>query len=221
MSKPKLTDPVKDKIQDIEEKQEELEEKSFDISNLKLSDFKTLSAKIERASDPFDGYPHKKEMIGDTEFDLTHLVVLRPNEQPPQDPSGENLTIEQEKNIYKDGIVVKKQKLGSKIVTIKTTHNRCLKSFYDGKNYDVVFDRELKLSDGTVLDSCAIIPDNSLRAQVCFMIEPRTGKTLVDRRYMLPDMGQAKRLRRVFNDVSYNKLKASRAASKFDAAEES
>ena len=80
------------------EKDEELKQ-VFDISNLKIGDFKAAQLRDARSGHPFDGYPEKKVQVGTYKgpkgkelpliINLTHIVIFR--HEVKQDPSGEKL----------------------------------------------------------------------------------------------------------------------------------
>ena len=65
------------------------------------------------------------------------------------------------------------------------------------QNVDVVFDRKLELKGGGTM-RVAIVKSNSVRAQVCFSLNQKSGKPQVDQTYLLLDSDQKHRLRDLF-----------------------
>lgn len=207
-----LKDPVNDQLKVTDNKDDE------QLAGLEEFTFEGLKPIPERAAkrrNPFEGYPEKKIKIGvekggkgksdkDIMLNLTHLVALSTAESVFQDPSGMNMT----------------DKKGRQY-TIKSSHNRMVMSFLDNQNHDVVFDRDITLPDGTKVERYALIPDATIRAQICFKVDNKTGKTKVDSRYLMGDVDQSSRLMEVFTIVMNNKLKAERSALKFDREQES
>jgi len=91
----------------------------------------------------------------------------------------------------------------------------------NGQNLDIVFDNDILLADGKTLSRATICPDHTARAQLVFMVNKRTGRIEVDRRYVLADIDQVGRLRRCFEMFNYQQTQSERLAQKFDSEEES
>ena len=208
----KLIDPV-DTGKKEEEQQED--ESALSIDSLTLDDFQPMPQSASRKPHPFEGYPQRKIKIGsyreknkdvDLMVSATHILALNPKEYVFQDPSGLNQTV------GKPG--------QEKVVDIRTTHSRTVRD-ERGQNTVVVFDRPIKLGDGRVLERCAICPDHTARAQICFTVNKKTGNIEVDRRYLLADPGQTSRLRRLFEMFNYQQTQSERLSQRFDAEAES
>ena len=219
----KLVDPVeKDRQkQEVEETLEQM--KVLDIAQLSMDDFKAVPVTAARQAHPFEGYPERKIKIG-TYFDrklkrdidlivsATWLVALNPKEYVFQDPSGENVSM------------IDSQTKQEVFKTIPTSHNRIVRD-YDksgqGINNDVVFDRTINLSDDQVLSRVAIVPSHSVRAQLIFRVNQKTGKIEIDNRYILADTGQVARLRKLFEMINYQQTRSERLADRFYSEPES
>jgi hypothetical protein len=198
MSKQKLVDPAdKAKVKTEEAEVKEMEN-AVSLDRFTLEDLQAVPESKTGSRHPFEGYPMVYKTDGNgNRFCATHLVVYDPNKIIPQDPSGENLTIRQ-----KDGTL--------KTVTIKTTHSRVLPDYPGSKNTDIVFDREIHLGDGKLLQNCAFVKSPSLRAQLMFDYNGRTGKILRNNNYLLADSKQISRLRETFKNIINPRLKADR-----------
>lgn len=215
MAKQSLIDPVAEDQGKQEKQAEDEEVKSLSIDSLKLEDFQPLPVDAARQPHPFEGYPQQKVKIGEYKdrkgqivplmVNKTAIIGLSPKEYVHQDPSGKNVSL----------IVNGKETF----VDIKTYHNRIVRDQM-GRNITVVFDRELKFPDGSKL-RIAICPDHTARAQIFFMVDQKTGKVQPDRRYLLADVEQRSRLRRVFEGYYNQQTRSERLATKFDEEPES
>ncbi len=197
------TDPVEKDVVDVE---------LVDATKLTIEDFQAVPQSAAIQVDPFEGYPMKnikirERMVGNKVIDVitkrTFIVGLAPSFYVPQDPSGLNQTIE--------------KKVGTKkvemLVDIKTSHNRTVLNS-DGKNEDVVFDNILQMESGKL--RYAIVPDHKARSQLIYKINPKKeGRPIeVDPRYLLLDVKQKERLRKVFQSVYYQQTRTEKAAMK-------
>lgn len=217
MGRIEMTDPVDMEQADRKEKEDNDLEKAFDISNLKISDFKSAQLKDARPRHPFDGYPDRKIQIGTylenqnnpkskelpTLVNLTHILVFK--EEVKQDKSGERVSLGFPEMRNNDGKVIRPntQKTG----TVRTAHNRRAKDYESGgMDTDVVFDRTINLEDGEVTQF-AIIPSPSVRAQIVFFYNSKTQRIEHDPRYLLADPKQISRLRRVFEMIVNPKIR--------------
>ena len=206
-----MTDPVEKNQGDQQEKDNKALEEAFDISNLKISDFKSAQLKDARPRHPFDGYPDRRIQIGTYPenpnnpkskelpliVNLTHLIVFK--EEVKQDKSGERVSLGFPEMRNNEGKIIRPntQKTG----TIRTAHNRRAKDYESGGvDVDIVFDRTINLADGQ-LDQAAIVPSPSVRAQIVFFYNSKTERIEHDSRYLLADSGQISRLRRVFEMI--------------------
>lgn len=196
----KLVDPA-DKVEKVkEDKRMEDEGKILDISNLSMEDFRAIPADRALSSHPFDGYPlGAKIKIGEAEVSSTFVVALMPNFYVHQDPSGKGVTIR--KKAGRGEVETR--------VDLETVHSRVVRAYEEGEaNMSFVFDRTAHLKNGDL--RVAIVPSHTARAQICFNIEPRTGKIQVDQRYRLLDSKQTDRLRRTFNLIHTPQAKIER-----------
>jgi len=184
-------------------------QKAFDIGRLSIGDFKAIPREAARSPHPFYGYPKRLIDVPEAsnsertfKVNLTYIVAINPTKvQVHQDPSGRNIS-------YTD------PRTGNEIKhTIRTTHNRVVVDYEaGGQNIDVDFGREITLSDGSKL-MCAIVPSHSARAQLCFVYDAKTQRIKEDERYLLPDLDQVGRLRRVFEMIINPKIKTERWAA--------
>ena len=208
----KLVDPV---AEDHGKQEQADQAAALSIDALTLDDFKPVPVTAARQPHPFEGYPQKRIKIGtykkggrDVDFivNATHIVALNPKEYVHQDPSGKGVTIQHEGQ--------------EKVVDYVTSHSRIVRNDA-GRNEIVVFDREITLGGGATLTRCAICPDHTARAQIVFKVDRKTGKIDVDRRYVLADIDQVGRLRRLFEMFNYQQTQSERMAQRFDAEPES
>lgn len=207
----RLVDPVAEGQQQKEHDEQVEQMKTLSTEALSLDDFRPIPVTAARQPHPFEGYPQKKIKIGTyqvrgekAERDLivsaTHIVALNPKQYVHQDPSGKGISM-----------VVDGQE---KIVDIPTSHSRVVRDQM-GKNTIVVFDREIILEGGRKMARCAICPDHTARAQIVFKVDQGGGKIQVDNRYVLADIDQVGRLRRLFETFHYQQTQSERLAQKF------
>jgi hypothetical protein len=189
--------------------------KKLDISNLDISDFRSVKKTQARFIHPFDGYPlHPKMKIGESKgkdvmISGTFLVGLKPTEEPPQDISGENVTIIDSKTKHE------------RIVTLKTVHSRVIQDWdAGGQNLDIVFDRKVILKHGVEV-SFAVVHSHSVRAQLCYFYHVKSKSIRVDPRYTFLDMDQVQRLLRLFRMIVNPRLKRERMAAEVSGEVES
>jgi len=210
-----LVDPVAEGQKNNEAQEQEAEIKAMSIEGLNLEDFQPVPVTAARQPHPFEGYPQTKIQIGThkekgkevpTMVSKTHIIALNPKEYVHQDPSGKNVSL----------TVAGKETF----VDYKTAHSRIVRD-QDGRNTIVVFDRDILLANGKTMSRCTLCPDHTARAQIMFGIDRKTGKITVDRRYVLADVEQVGRLRRVFEMYHYQQTQSERLAQKFDAEPES
>jgi hypothetical protein len=215
--KANLVDPVAEGQQEDEAAAQAKEIEAMSIEGLSLEDFQPVPVTAARQPHPFEGYPQTKIQIGTYQEkgkkEPTPLIVIKaglialnPKEYVHQDPSGKNVSL-----------TVNGQET---FVDFKTLHNRIVRD-QNGKSIEVIFSREIALGDGKKITRCAYCPDHTARAQIIFSVDRKTGKVVVDRRYVLADSGQVSRLRRVFEMYHYQQTQSERLAQKFDAEPES
>jgi hypothetical protein len=205
-----MKDPVDGTTESQQAAQDDELKAVFDISNLKISDFKAVQLKDARTRHPFDGYPDKKVQIGtymkgkkeeSLIVNLTHLVIYKG--EVKQDPSGERVSLGFPAMFNNEGKQIRPNT--EKIGTVLTAHNRRAKDYESGGvDTDCVFDRVIKLADGE-LSQCCIIPSPSVRAQIVFRYNSKTERVEPDGgntpRYLLADPEQISRLRRIFEMI--------------------
>jgi len=201
----KKIDPV-----DTGNEKDEEDGKLLDASLLTFEDFKAIPPSAAIQASPFEGYPMEDIKLGERKVkgkmvDIitkkSFIVVLAPSFFVPQDPSGKNITI--------------KQKSGEEImVDIKTAHNRTVVDSM-GNNNDVVFDNILVTANGNL--RYAIVADHRARSQIVYKINTKQENRPieVDPRYLLLDVKQKERLRKVFASFYYQQTKSEKAADKF------
>ena len=177
------------------------------MDGLTLDDFKPVPQAIARAAHPFDGYPERKikVVINGREgiLNVTHVVAMNPKEPEIQDPSGVKVSIRK-----KVGKMEREEK-----VTLKSSHSRPVRDYENGGITTAnVFDRDIPLADGTVMQRCCIVPSHSARAQICFKLDLKNGRILPDNRYVVPDGKQLNRLRRVYEMIVNPQLRTENLA---------
>ena len=193
-----------DPVEKVEKKKQEenLEKdiKTLDISEISIADFQQIPEQAARRASPFEGYALKPPIkIGEVEFSRTFIVGLNPMVYVAHDPSGDKVT------------VFDKRKKKDVIVNYQTVHSRMVPDWEQGgQNTDVVFDRELQLKDGKV--KVAIVPSGAVRSMLVLKLT-RDGAARVNKRYVLLDTDQWKRLRRWFQMITQPKRKAERDAA--------
>jgi len=208
-------------VDQIEKKDKERQEDSAvssikSIGDLSFDDLQAIPQKAADMAHPFDGYPYEKVKIGtdekgkDIEVMSAFLVMLFPAFQPPQDVSGVGVTIRREKKNIKGDILSRVEEQ----VTIKTTHNVIIVDYDNAKvNVDVVFDREFELSGGKKILG-AVVPSHSIRAQLMFEYDPIKKRVFATKKYVLVDVRQANKLRKIFDIVMFSKLRSEKLANK-------
>ena len=155
------TDPA-DKVKEKQEEERVLGDmKTFDVNNIKLSDFSHIPKRQARMKHPFEGYPLKEKIVIGKKTNghkimesATFIIGLAPHANPAQDVSGRGMTII-------DGKTKKE-----KIVNLKTFHSRVIPTG-PNSNEDVVFDRQLELADGNMI-FYAVVRNHNVRAQLAF-----------------------------------------------------
>lgn len=216
-----MKDPVEAANKARETQELESGVKTVDLNSLNLGDLKAVTRQQAIASHPFDGYPMEDIQIG-TAIDpktkkeapvkvkKTFLVFLAPQRagRIVQDKSGRGVSI------------INTRTKEERRVNLETFHSRFIRNFDLGggeANTEVVFDRKVTLGDNSVLYA-AIVPDHTVRAQLVFKKNLKTGQTEADQDYLLADGGQISRLRKLFDWIYSNKINAAeRSAQEFDA----
>ena len=222
----KLKDPADANKEAAEEASFEEEMKQADPMRLDPSEIGSMPESAARSPHPFDGYPlGRKVMVGKTPISSTFIVILRDPSAVFQDPSGKGVTHQffakdkdgnDIKPVNADGKFLAPKIEKTKVINLETHHNRITSNYDDGsrQSMDWVFDRKVMVGDREM--TCCVIPSHSARAQI-FLRMTKKGKIAIDRRYMLADVNQGNRLRRVFRNIHYQQLKGELAAQKFDS----
>ena len=224
--KQRIIDPVDEKTEKEKETQDNEMAKAFDISNLKISDFKAVTIKDAKSVHPFDGYPEKKVQVGvyvekgkekPLMIPVTWIMAYRG--QPPNDPSGKGVTLGYPELRNAEGRVIRPSTErkgdieGSYSIRAKDYESR-------GVDIDCVFDRTVTLEDGE-LKNVAFVPSPSCRAQIIFeydsktqKVQPRGGKNPL---FLLADSGQFSRLRRLYEMIINPRIRLEQSiAAHFD-----
>ena len=191
-----LQDPADQAKAAMEDDLQKEEAKTFDMSQLSLSDFERIPTSRAKTIPIFERYPYPPKLrLGEIGRDKkkpiyaevcpTFIVALDPRSEPDQDVSGLRLSIVNTKT--------KKEE----IKDIGTYHSRFIRNLES--NVDVVFDRDLVMDGKTV--HFAIVRDHAVRAQVLFSWDDDRNRAAVDTRYMLLDMNQVSLLRRLYEQL--------------------
>ena len=225
MAKANLQDPVDEGKDKAEEDSFEEEMKAADPERLDLDEIGSLSEAVVATPHPFASYPiGRKVKVGKMMVSKTHIVILKDPGSVFQDPSGRGVAHN----------VIAKDKAGNDIrpvnaddrflapkiakrtkVNLKTSHSRVTRNYDDGsgQHMDWVFDQTVMVGDREMV--CCVVPPHSARAQIFIRLDK--GKIQVDKRYMLADIKQGNKLRRVFKNIYYQQLAGERAAQKFES----
>jgi len=200
-------DAVEEKVKKVQEETQLEGMKTFDLTNFTMDDFKPVPVEAARKPHPFVGYPSPKVKIGERMVNgkpepilvpRYSIVIMNPKEPDFQDPSGVNQTI-------------RNQRTGQeKTVNISAGHSRYLRDYDEGILTTVVFDRKLKLENGSIIPRSCIVKSHSVRAQLMFKYNIKTERVEPDNRYLFLDTKQAKRLREVFLMIINPKIKNER-----------
>jgi hypothetical protein len=217
MTEKKQKDPVDKTKKEADARTVEDEVTGVDESVL---EFKSVPSSAGGFVHPFDGYPYGPKITLET-FDIrgtkqgeakvctTFIVAVSPSFIPNEDVSGRNVQIAEHKlgNVTTLSGTFKVMKPSGEMhsVSLGTYHSRmlvCYEPPYSGDNYDVVFDRLIRLPSGAER-YCAVVPYHSLRAQLMFTMnwkdDPPT--MMADKRYDFLDLNQRRPLRRLFQNV--------------------
>lgn len=228
MATAKLRDPVDAGKEDAEEASFVQQMQEADPTRLDPNEIGSMPESAARTPHPFSGYPlgRKVTLVGSkTPISSTWLVILRDPSAVFQDVSGKGVThqvIAKDKEgkdikpMTADGKYMAPKIKASKIINLKTSHNRVTTNYDDGsgQSMDWVFDRKIMVGENEM--TCCVVPSHSARAQI-FLRLSKKGKIEIDRRYMLADTKQGNRLRRVFKNINYQQLAGERAAQQFDS----
>lgn len=183
---------------------------------LDIGEVGAIQERRSSAPHPFDGYQlGRKIKVGKVNISSTYIVMVKPSEEPPPDRSNDGITIYVSGEAGGGG---SPEQGKAKTVTLPTSHSRVAPN-REGTNESVVFDREIELRDG-VKYHCAVIPSHAVRAQICFYWDHDRNRVRTDKRYLLADLNQQTRLRRMFEAVHYQRSGAEKRAQDFDAAQE-
>jgi hypothetical protein len=205
----KLVDPVAGQV-DLKAEEEEFD--SLDVSKLKVE---VLPEDAAKALKPFDGYPVKKikipvpkyvndrqvkgsdgkTVIEPKQFCLTDWVLHNHLSDPiHQDPSNRKH---------------------------RTFHSRSILDILKGNtagNITMQFATPIETASGKFYG--ALVPDPYIRCQLIFAREKKSGRIIVDKRYMLLDPDQKNRLKQCYFSLIKPQLDMEAAADKITAGEE-
>jgi hypothetical protein len=199
-----VIDPVDKGRSEKEAIKQAVKDQTLSVENMlkgvTLEDLRPIPRKYSKAIHPFDGYPLKYATLDGQRVCLTHIVVYDNQKDVFQDPSGVNQSI-----VGRDG---KERRM-----TLKSPPNRTVMDYdMGGKNTHVIFDRELTLSDGKVVQWVAFVPSHSVRAQLCFNYDSKNDRVDPSKDYFLFDLDQSARLRRIMDNILKPQRKAERDA---------
>jgi hypothetical protein len=183
-----------------------------DDSGLSTAEVGAIQERRTHAPHPFDNYQLARKVDvdgGKLKVSATHLVLLKPSEEPMHDRSNDHVIVGGDP----------KNPGGQKTARLKTYHTRLVTNRYGDENLSVVFDREVKVGD--TVYPCSYVTSHAARAQLCYTWDARKGRVMVDKRYMLADTRQAIPLLQMFKSIMYQRTEAERKASEFDNAQES
>ena len=204
MAKKLLEDPVESGALTSAEDEAELE--SLDVSKIKVEVLPDDAAKALR---PFDGYPVKKvkiemnetdkktgkKVMVPKEFNITHWVLHNHLSDPVhQDPSNRKR---------------------------KTYHSRSILDILGGNsvpNIIMQFSTPVETASGVFMG--ALVPDPYIRSQLIFTRDKKSGRVMIDKRYMLLDPDQKNRLKQCYFQLIKPQLDNEAAADKITAGEE-
>lgn len=221
MARQRLSDPVEEQKAEPSELEQvgietAISAKPAPAGGLKISDLTTISPKITRGVNPFDGYPVEKIKIGEDRGTAVQvakhfIVFLSPDQVVTQDPAGMGRS-----RVLLDE---KGNKTGMAKTDYETFHSRLVKDS-TGSTSEVVFDRTMMIEDRPFY--YAIIPDHVARAQILFKIKKGDKKATwsVDNRYKLLDSKQASRLSTVFRLFFAQQFAGEKAAEFHDTYKE-
>jgi hypothetical protein len=186
-----------------------------DSDYLDAKEVGAIQPRAATAPHPFNGYRLGRPVaVGDDgvlKVSSTYIVLLKPTEEPPPDPSNDKVSI------YKGG-GGQPQTGTETIVTLGTYHTRVVTSRQGNVNEQVVFDRDILVSGSWY--KCAVVKGHAARSQILFTFDERRNAVVPDKRYMLADKRQAVPLARMFEAVYNQRTRAERAAKAFDNAQE-
>lgn len=208
----KFKDPVESGK--VKREAETIESQIQDVdTGISMDEFKVIPREAVRTSNPFDGYPETKVVIGqykDTEskkngkknpnFNKTvNLVVMKswvvalsPFVDVQDDPSGK-------------GVAIGDPKKGNEmVVDIPPAHNRTVS--YNMKAFKAVFDRPLVTKGGKELMIC-VVPDPIYRALIMFSYDNKAGAIVPNKKYMLWDSPSKGPLLRTYQMIINPQLK--------------
>lgn len=219
--KRKLIDPVKAAGKDnaVDEEMQSLDPSRTPTPDEGLleSEIGAVQQRRTTAPHPFEGYRlGRKVKVMGTEISTTHLVLLKPTEEPPPDASNKGVTVYVGQGEGDGG----DPKLHpGRQMTLGTFHTRVVTNRQMNQNTQVVFDWDIKV--GQTPYKCAYVPSHTHRAQLVFYFDKKKNRIMVDKRYALADTAQATRLLQIFQSIHWQRTSAERKAKDFDDTPES
>ena len=205
----KLEDPVESQGG---EKTEDEEMDSLDVSKLKVE---VLPEDAAKALAPFANYPVKKVKITVPKYDQKDHQVKDKNGKVIMEPKEFILTDWVLHNHLSDPVHQDQSNRRR-----KTFHSRSIKNLLQGNqapNEILQFCTPVETASGEFYG--AIVPDPYIRCQLIFTREKRTGRVMVDKRYMLLDPDQKNRLKQCFFQMIQPQLDMEKAADQITAGE--
>ena len=210
MAKANLVDPVEGQ-NNAGPEEEEFE--SLDVSKIKVE---VLPESAARALKPFDGYPVKKIKIPVAKYNAKDQRVKGKDGKVVIEPKLFNLTHWVLHNHLSDPIHQDPSNRKN-----KTYHSRSILNLLQGNtapNEVIQFSTPVETASGMFYG--ALVPDPYIRAQLIFNREQRSGRIIVDKRYMLLDMDQKNKLKLCFIQLIQPQLDMEKAADAITAGDE-
>ncbi len=185
---------------------EDAEFDSLDVSKIKVE---VLPEDAAKAIHPFHGYPVQKVEIPMKETDrATGKKVMVPKKF--------NITEWVLHNHIADPVHQDKSNRNR-----RTYHSRSILDILSGNsapNIIMQFSTRIKTATGEFYGS--LVPDPYIRAQLIFTRDKKSGRIMVDKRYMLLDPEQKNRLKQCYFQLIKPQLDMEKAADQITAGEE-
>ncbi len=209
MTRPKVEDPV-EKQADVKIEEDDFD--SLDVSKIKVE---VLPEDAARALRPFDGYPLNKIKIPVLKYSADGRQVKGSDGKTAIEQKEFNITDWVLHNQLSDPVHQDPSNRRT-----QTYHSRSILDLLKGNsapNVMVQFSTQIKTASGVFYG--ALVPDPYIRAQFIFTRDKKTGKIMVDKRYMLLDPGQKNRLKQCYFQLIKPQLEIEAAADKITAGE--
>lgn len=199
-------------------KQEETSEEEFDSLDVSKIKVEVLPDDAARAVHPFDGYPVRKIKISVPKYTEGGKQVTDREGKKVMEMKPFNITDIVLHNHYRDPIHQDPSNRRN-----KTYHGRSIKDVLGGNsvpNVAIQFATPIKTANGTYYG--AFVPDPYIRCQLAFTVTTgkNGGRVIVDKRYMLLDPEQKRRLKQCFERLLKPQQDMEKVADQLMAGEE-